>query len=182
MERPDPPTLPSPTLTPLVAASHAPIVEHVLSNAMCSKKAREALRARLVLVGDSPGCDAAAAALDAACAGAYDAAAPHSQFSTTPPHFKDEYFGIFQPRGYDIAGLELEPRSIAMLLSLLRLSPADRFLDLGSASGRLVLATALLTPVGHAAGVELSPSRTADAQQALARLSAPTLVLTSMTS
>ena len=158
-------------LTPLTNdIAHAGMLRLVLSNAMCSKKARQALSDKLILVGDSPSCNSAAARVAEACEHVYDEHSPASAFSATPKHFKDEYFSIFQPLGYDIAGLELKPRTAAMLLSLLQLKPSDHFVDLGSAGGRLVLTAALLSPVGRATGVELSPSRVEDARRALGRL------------
>jgi len=48
----------------------------------------------------------------------------------------EEYFTYYREAGYDIAGSELNAESAVRLLSLLGLTAEDRFLDLGSASGR----------------------------------------------
>ena len=165
------PALPPPTLTPMTRERHAAMIEQCLTNAMASKKSREALRERLVLMSDSEDIHAATASLATAFESAFDPPkAPASAFSSTPAQFKHEYFEYFRPMGYDMAGLELQPRTCAMLFSMLQLTASDRFIDLGSANGRLVLAAALLTPVQCAAGVELSPLRTEEARRALARL------------
>ena len=49
---------------------------------------------------------------------------------------QSEYFTFYKEKGYDIAGSELDAESAMRILSILRLSEEDTFIDLGSASGR----------------------------------------------
>jgi SAM-dependent methyltransferase len=64
---------------------------------------------------------------------------------------------------------ELLPTSTLRLLAQLELDRRDRFVDLGAGIGKVVLLAAMTTDVGAALGVELSTTRIAVAQQALAR-------------
>ena len=54
---------------------------------------------------------------------------------------------------------EIHPLGSARMLRWLHLKSSDRFLDLGSGTGRLPLQAAVTTSVGHAIGVELCPIR-----------------------
>ena len=99
---------------------------------------------------------------------------PHSMAdaaeSANEVTFAAEYQTHFRARSYTMAGSELSPKSATRLLSLLQLSSSDRFIDLGSSTGRLTLAAAVLTPVSSVLGVELSPTRHVQAVEALKRL------------
>ena len=54
---------------------------------------------------------------------------------------------------------ELQPTATLRLLASLALTPDDVFVDLGAGIGKVALAAAMYTPVGHARGVELSEER-----------------------
>lgn len=62
---------------------------------------------------------------------------------------------------------ELMPTATVRLLAQLDLSRRDVLFDLGAGVGKLILLAAMITPVGRAYGIELSPSRVARGQQAL---------------
>lgn len=64
---------------------------------------------------------------------------------------------------------ELRPTATLRLLERLGLEPGDQFVDLGAGIGKVVLLAAMTTDVGEALGVELSATRVAVAEQALAR-------------
>lgn len=83
---------------------------------------------------------------------------------------REEQVGYFNAAGANNNGWQLEPEIGARLLSSLQLTLDDVFLDLGCSTGTLVLLAALLSPVRRVIGVELSPSRHAEAQAALERL------------
>jgi len=92
--------------------------------------------------------------------------------ATTGGAINDEYNVHFKGEGYARSGLELTAEMTAALLNLLALKPTDRFVDLGSSEGRVPLAAAMLTPVGRAIGIELSPARHVLALAARERLHA----------
>ena len=94
---------------------------------------------------------------------------PAHEHTTASEVKKEEYYSHFMPHGYAIAGCELGAEGIAHLLSFVQLTPSDRFVDLGSATGRLTLAAAALTSAHSSLGVELSPSRHSQAVEALKR-------------
>jgi SAM-dependent methyltransferase len=64
---------------------------------------------------------------------------------------------------------ELQPAATLKLLERLELSRGDRFFDLGAGIGKVALLAAMATPVGRSVGVELSGTRIALAELALAR-------------
>lgn len=64
---------------------------------------------------------------------------------------------------------ELRPASTIRMLAQLELERRDQFVDLGAGIGKVVLLAAMTTAVGSALGVELSATRVAVAQEALAR-------------
>lgn len=64
---------------------------------------------------------------------------------------------------------ELLPTATLRLLAQLDLDRRDQFVDLGAGIGKVVLLAAMTTAVGSALGIELSATRVAVAQQALAR-------------
>lgn len=75
---------------------------------------------------------------------------------------------IHRTRGSSTYG-ELMPTATLRLLAQLELGPEDRFVDLGSGTGKVVLLAAMSTAVGEALGVELSVTRSELAEQALIR-------------
>eukprot|EP00964_Phaeocystis_antarctica_P028498 scaffold16069_cov69-Phaeocystis_antarctica.AAC.4 len=81
----------------------------------------------------------------------------------------EEYTEFFGPDGLDPANHELTPASAVALVRSFDLQPTDRFIDLGSARGGVVLAVAATTQCARCAGIELSPSLHAEAQEAKAR-------------
>lgn len=81
-----------------------------------------------------------------------------------------EYRQHFLPVSGNRAGGEFDPVSVARLLSGAELGSNDAFVDVGSGRGKLVMVAAATTRVGAAWGVELSPSRAAEAQRAADRL------------
>jgi SAM-dependent methyltransferase len=64
---------------------------------------------------------------------------------------------------------ELLPTATLRLLAQLELDRRDQFVDLGAGVGKVVLLAAMTTNVRAALGIELSTTRVAVAQQALAR-------------
>jgi SAM-dependent methyltransferase len=70
---------------------------------------------------------------------------------------------------------ELRPTATLRLLERLELERRDRFVDLGAGIGKVVLLAAMTTAVGEALGIELSTTRVAVAEQALARARAARL-------
>jgi SAM-dependent methyltransferase len=81
---------------------------------------------------------------------------------------RDDARRIARSKGSSIYG-ELMPTATIRLLTHLELGRRDRFVDLGSGAGKVVLLAAMTTEVASALGVELSASRVAVAEQALAR-------------
>jgi len=82
-----------------------------------------------------------------------------------------EWRDHFGPRGYSMASCELNLEvGAAMLVDVLRLQPHDRFVDLGSSRGRLVLLAACGSDADEIAGVEMSPRRHKEACSALQQL------------
>ena len=79
-----------------------------------------------------------------------------------------DYAAHFRAAQLSASCQELSPAVSVALLRALALAPSDRFLDLGSARGALVLAAAATTPCARCAGVELSPSLHAVALEAQA--------------
>jgi SAM-dependent methyltransferase len=75
---------------------------------------------------------------------------------------------IRKSKGSPIYG-EINVTALEKLLDFLNLKPEDSFYDLGSGVGKVVMQTALTTPVGRAFGVELSATRHLEAKLALAR-------------
>lgn len=74
---------------------------------------------------------------------------------------------IKQSKGSPTYG-EINHQALVKLLDYLKLTSDDVLYDLGSGVGKVVLQTALLTPVKKAVGVELSTNRHQDAELALA--------------
>mmetsp|Transcript_12752 Transcript_12752/g.39976 ORF Transcript_12752/g.39976 Transcript_12752/m.39976 type:complete len:358 (-) Transcript_12752:266-1339(-) len=68
------------------------------------------------------------------------------------------------------APAELSFPAIASLLSCLAPEPGDRLLHLGSGVGRMLVAWALMVPLGAASGIEACPSRHQEALAARGRL------------
>lgn len=174
------PPLP-PTLVPVADQRDGlGLFDAAMSNAGASKRTRRALRDRLWLVQDSsPGVRVSAARLNQLFSHAYagiDSSPPPSahEHSSTGREHMEEYFQHFQPRGYSIAGAELREETTCRLLALLQLSPSDVFVDLGSSTGRLALAAALMSPA-RVLGVELSPSRHKQSVLAASQLADPEL-------
>lgn len=174
--------LESPTLTPLKSPTLTPVTDErpdlldiAFTSSGAKKQTRVLLRSRVVLVEWDPRCSDAAAILERLLDDAYaeDAArrepAPH-MYSRTNETTTAEYFKFFHPCGYTIGGSELSAESASRIIALLDMSPSDRFVDLGAASGRLTLAAALLSPAASSLGVELSPSRSAEGSRAAAWL------------
>ncbi|KAL1515105.1 hypothetical protein AB1Y20_004168 [Prymnesium parvum] len=167
---PSSPSLPPPTLT---LVTNPALLHAAFDNAGASKRTRRLLRERLWLVEDSPPTAAAAPRLAALLSHAY----PPPPLAPPPPHehtgqrsgHAAEYFSHFAPRGYAIGGAELREAAAASLLGLLQLQAHDTFVDLGAATGRLALAAAWLT-AARVVGVELSPSRHRQGEEAVARL------------
>ncbi|CAE7567250.1 unnamed protein product [Symbiodinium natans] len=83
---------------------------------------------------------------------------------------REEQVGYFNAVGANNNGWQLEPEIGARLLSSLQLTPDDVLMDLGCSTGAFVLLSALLSPARKVIGVELSPSRHAEAEAALERL------------
>jgi hypothetical protein len=81
----------------------------------------------------------------------------------------EEYKELFEPDGLDPANHELTPASAVALVRSFNLQPTDRFIDLGSARGGVVLAVAATSACERCAGIELSPSLHAEAEAAKAR-------------
>lgn len=75
---------------------------------------------------------------------------------------------IKKSKGSHVYG-EINHQSLTKLLSYLNLGPTDVFFDLGSGVGKVILHTALTTPVKKAVGVELSQTRHHEAKAALKR-------------
>jgi hypothetical protein len=75
---------------------------------------------------------------------------------------------VRKSKGSPIYG-EINQQALSYLLDYLQLAPKDVFYDLGSGVGKVVMQTALSTPVGRAAGVELSVARYEEALVALER-------------
>lgn len=71
-------------------------------------------------------------------------------------------------KGSSIYG-ELRPTATLQLLERLELARGDRFFDLGAGVGKVVMLAGMTTNVGRAVGVELSATRVAIAERALAR-------------
>jgi SAM-dependent methyltransferase len=71
---------------------------------------------------------------------------------------KRDELKIRKSKGSPIYG-EINHQSINKLLDYLKLSPHDVFFDLGSGVGKVVLHTALFSPVKKAVGIELSEAR-----------------------
>ncbi|OQA35970.1 MAG: Histone methylation protein DOT1 [Candidatus Dependentiae bacterium ADurb.Bin331] len=76
---------------------------------------------------------------------------------------EDERTGV-RTQGGDPTYGEITVKGAAELLKDLDLQRKDVFYDLGSGVGKLVVQTALTTPVGKAVGVELAPTRHEHAQ------------------
>lgn len=70
----------------------------------------------------------------------------------------EEYTRLFAAERLDPANLEVAPPMAAAVLRALRIQSTDRFLDLGSSHGTLVIAAATTTSCARCAGIELSPS------------------------
>ena len=159
--------------------SHATLFEHAMQNAGATRATRFELRAalRLVRFDDERRLAAAESFLFSALSHAYGGQEADRVAAKTLRHAHtqtdeaqaQEYHRWFAPQGYSIAGSELTADGAVRLLALLRLSPADTFVDLGCATGRLTLAAAQLSRCS-AVGVELSPSRHARGAAALRRL------------
>lgn len=169
-------TLRPPTLTRL--DYDGALYQSAMNNLGAARATRRSLRERLFVVdSDDVSTAAAAGHLKELLSTAYtstaetDSQLSHEHTGTDVTQTR-EYFEHFKSRGYNMGGCELTERSAVQLLSLLQLSSSDRFVDLGSATGRLVLAAAALTPA-RALGVELSPSRHERASTALGRLADP---------
>src|SRR5690606_36408380 len=73
-------------------------------------------------------------------------------------------------KGSPIYG-EIKHQALNQLLDYLALDNNDVFVDLGSGVGKVVLHTALVTPVKKAIGIELSTTRFLEAKEALKRAS-----------
>jgi hypothetical protein len=74
---------------------------------------------------------------------------------------KREFFELYRPSNYDPALNDIQLQLLPRVVKSLELSVIDKFVDLGSATGRLVIASRILTDCPSGVGVELSPSRTA---------------------
>ena len=158
--------------------SHAKLFEHAMQNAGATRATRFELRAALrrVRFDDERRLAAAESWLRSTLDEAYGGEEAQRATKTlrhahtqTDEAQAQEYHKFFAPQGYSIAGSELTAGGAVRLLALLRLSPADTFVDLGCATGRLTLAAAAFTRC-TAVGVELSPSRHAKGAAALRRL------------
>ncbi|KAJ1455561.1 hypothetical protein M885DRAFT_211012 [Pelagophyceae sp. CCMP2097] len=70
---------------------------------------------------------------------------------------KKEFVDLYSKDQLDPASNELRgPAACCVVRTVLRLAPSDKFIDLGSANGRLVLIAALGSRCGNCAGLELS--------------------------
>ena len=172
------PTLLPPRFTRVTVEEHGfGLFDAAMNNAGASKRTRRLIRDRLWLLEDQgPHVTVAATQLRDLLTRAYgeaeerprgrdDMAHEHTGTDQTQV---EEYFEHFRPRGYAIAGAELREESACRLLALLQLTPSDLFVDLGSATGRLTLSAAALSPA-RALGVELSPSRSKQGAEAVER-------------
>ena len=83
-----------------------------------------------------------------------------------------EYAALFKPEKLSPSNNEIPLDICCALLRSFCLQPSDRFMDLGSARGRLVFAAAASTHCAACGGVELSPSDHAAAIEARTRFAA----------
>lgn len=84
----------------------------------------------------------------------------------------EEYNKLYRPYRYSRSGEEMSGKNVFRVArDIFRLSPGEKFVDLGSSEGKLAMFVALATDASVVAGVELSSSRTRKAKDALARLS-----------
>jgi len=79
---------------------------------------------------------------------------------------KEDEAKVRESKGSPVYG-EIKYQALSSLLANLHLSASDVFFDLGSGVGKVILYTALFTPVKKAVGIELSQTRHEHAQQAL---------------
>ena len=131
----------------------------LVRNVRCSKEARRALASDASLVTW-----VSVTAADVARSEEAGLLAVPSQQSVF-----EEWRELFGPDGLDPANHELTPASAVALVRSFDLQPTDRFIDLGSARGGVVLTVAATTQCARCAGIELSPSLHAEAQAAKAR-------------
>lgn len=92
-----------------------------------------------------------------------------------PPHMtgrqrQREFQRHFSPIAGKWTGGEFDPWSVAKLLCAADLGPQHAFVDVGSGLGKLVVVAAACTAVHTSWGVELSPSRAAEAERAADQL------------
>jgi len=93
---------------------------------------------------------------------------------------KREFFELYRPSNYDPALNDIQLDLLPRVVSSLELTQDDSIVDLGSATGRLVIACKMLSDCASGLGVELSPSRTSAASTALERI--PFLLLSDSSS
>ena len=72
---------------------------------------------------------------------------------------KEEYFTLYSPNEYDPALCDIQFSLLPSVIDSLNLRKDDVFVDLGSSSGRLVMAAKLYSNCKQSVGIELSPSR-----------------------
>ena len=72
---------------------------------------------------------------------------------------KNEYFELYSPNEYDPALCDIQLSLLPRVINTFQLSGDDTFVDLGSSTGRLVVATKLYSNCRQSMGIELSPSR-----------------------
>lgn len=70
-----------------------------------------------------------------------------------------EFFELYSPYLYDPALNDIQLDLLPRVIDSLGLTSSDIFIDLGSSTGRLVVAARLLSDCKNCIGIELSPSR-----------------------
>lgn len=83
---------------------------------------------------------------------------------------KREFFELYRPSNYDPALNDIQLDLLPRVVDSLQMRSEDSIVDLGSSTGRLILATRMLSECASGVGVELSPSRTSAAIAALERV------------
>ena len=73
---------------------------------------------------------------------------------------REEFFELYKPSEYDPALNDIQLDLLPRVISSFMLQQSDTLVDLGSSTGRLIMASRLLTNCENCVGVELSPSRT----------------------
>jgi len=81
---------------------------------------------------------------------------------------REDELAVRKSKGSPVYG-EINLQALNILLDYLKLKEKDIFFDLGSGVGKVIMQTALRTPVGRALGVELSSARFEEAIVALKR-------------